>query len=72
MKFMKKLMLILLASFSLAACGDGSKRTEANRDESEYSNTEPSFETEDNDAQTQSDTTRVMDDTTTMEKAPAR
>jgi|GEM_PF-4982315 hypothetical protein len=40
---MKKLFVILLASMSLAACGDGSRNSEANRqDEENYENTTPS------------------------------
>ena len=40
---MKKLFVILLASMTLAACGDGSSSSEANRDETEnYDNTTPS------------------------------
>lgn len=40
---MKKLFVILLASMTLVACGDGTSSSEANRDETEnYDNTTPS------------------------------
>lgn len=39
---MKKIMMIILASMALAACGDGSNRSEANRDDTENTNTQPS------------------------------
>jgi hypothetical protein len=42
-EIMKKLFVILLASMALAACGDGSNRSEANRDDVDtYDNTTPS------------------------------
>lgn len=40
---MKKLLMIMLASFALTACGDGTNRSEANQDaEENYDNTTPS------------------------------
>jgi uncharacterized lipoprotein len=40
---MKKLFVILFASMALAACGDGSNRSEANREDADtYDNTTPS------------------------------
>lgn len=56
---MKKVLMILLASMALAACGDGSNRSEASRDQEEnYDNTQPSVSPED---ETQSDPTMESD-----------
>lgn len=66
---MKKILMILLASFALASCGDGSKNSEANREDG-YENTEPSVTddnatTDDMNQGTTSDTTNTtMGDTT--------
>lgn len=67
---MKKILMILLASFALASCGDGSKNSEANREQDGYENTEPSV-TDDNattddmnDGVTTDTTNTTMGDTT--------
>jgi hypothetical protein len=60
---MKKVFLILLTSVAMAACGDGSNRSEANREESEnYDNTTPSVTPDD---RMQTDTTSIYDTDTT-------
>jgi hypothetical protein len=63
---MKKLLMILMASFALAACGDGSNRSEANQDAEENTETtEPSVTDETNESGTMNDTTTTtMGDTT--------
>lgn len=61
---MKKLFMILLASMALAACGDGSNRSEANREETEnYDNTTPSV--------TPESETEMRHDTTSMDHMEA-
>lgn len=69
---MKKILMILLACFALASCGDGAKNSEANRDDNGYENTDPNV-TDDNtmddnsttDDGTMSDTTNTtLGDTT--------
>jgi len=72
-KIMKKLFLILLTSMALAACGDGSNRSEANRDETDNMETNEPAVGVDDDANDMQDTTSTnMQTDTTSTGAGAR
>jgi uncharacterized protein YcfL len=63
---MKKFLMILLASFALAACGDGARNSEANRDEDANETTEPGVGASgDNEDMNTSDTTNTTAGDTT-------